>query len=98
MKTGWSDDIYNVSTNLIAMYNGNSTYLISNRPKAILKIKLNDNMSLLRAVHKPTQVFYDTLSANMTMNGTHWIIVMKGEVEKCPGRSKSLYSKCNLFV
>lgn len=83
--TGWNDDIYNVSNNLIAMYHGNSTFLISNRPKAILKIKLNDNMSLLRAVHNPTKVLKGTLSANMTMNGTHWIIVIHGEVEQCPG-------------
>ncbi|XP_053403345.1 uncharacterized protein LOC123555179 isoform X2 [Mercenaria mercenaria] len=83
--TGRSDDICNISKNLIASYEGNSTYLIFDRQKAILKIKLNENISLLKAVRKPTKVFNDTLSANMTMNGTHWIIVMAGEVEDCPG-------------
>ena len=84
--TGRSDDIYNTSNDYIAMFHEKYTYLVNDRSKAaILKIKLNEKMSLLKAVRKPTKVYYDTLSANMTMNGTHWIIRMTGQVEDCPG-------------
>ncbi|XP_060585088.1 uncharacterized protein LOC132741026 [Ruditapes philippinarum] len=84
--TGRSNDIYNTSTDYIAMFHQQYTYLVNDRSKAaILRIKLNEKMSLLKAVRKPTKVFYESLSANMTMNGTHWIIIMTGKVEDCPG-------------
>ena len=90
--TGRSDDIYNTSNDYIAMFHEKYTYLVNDRSKAaILKIKLNEKMSLLKAVRKPTKVYYDTLSANMTMNGTHWIIRMTGQVEDCPGLFKSVF-------
>lgn len=79
------EDIFNVTDDLMSTFQGNFTYLVFHKSKAMLRIRLNENISLLKAVLNPTDVKYETLSAVMSMNGTHWIVLLQGEVTNCPG-------------
>ncbi|KAL4219870.1 hypothetical protein ACF0H5_020281 [Mactra antiquata] len=79
------NEFFEKSDDLVSIYQGDSTYLVSNKSKAKLRIGLNGDTSLLKAVLSPTKVIYDTLQADMSMNGTHWILLVKGETVSCPG-------------
>lgn len=50
-----------------------------------IKFKLPKTTSILKAIYPPTRLKFNSLSGNMTFNKTHWIIMVMGELETCPG-------------
>ena len=80
-------DPHHIMSDLISLRQDDGTFIISNKSSySQCRFGINQGTSLLRAKLKPARVLYNTLSAEMTLNGTHWIIDVRGEVESCPGK------------
>lgn len=52
-----------------------------------IRFKLPKNTSILKAIFPPVKLKLNSLSANMTYNKTHWIVMVTGELEICPGKN-----------
>lgn len=88
-------------SDLMSLRQDDGTFIISNKSGySQCRFGINHGTSLLRAILQPARVKYDTLSAEMALNGTHWIIDVRGEVESCPGNfvmfQMFLFSCCHI--
>ena len=82
-----NDGLYRpLNKELVSIFMDNGSYLITNRSsEANVKFKLLKTTSILKAFYPPSKLKLNTLAGNLTYNKTHWVVMVEGELDTCPG-------------
>ena len=98
VKATVSGGLYQPMNEELIAYFINGSFLIRNKTSdPNIRFRLAKTTSILKAIYPPGRLKLNSLTGNMTYNRTHWIVMVTGELETCPGLSLFYLLSANNF-